>query len=269
MADRRPLMTTLLWNRSSTDKHTYEGVAPDEDGPSPAEEIASLRHSHQRLKLWLIAISVVSGFAFLILAAGAKYQHKLPLTLRPHPSPVPHIPMVPKTLDQDNRFAVMPSTESDHMWHSLIPSPGAGFVEITNPRQYPELKPGMIGTNFNNEVYGVSIFHQLHCIIHIRHHLFALDSALDALAGNGMNTTQLEGLRKMNGHINHCFDFVRQALMCNADLTLEWPRSVEDEGEGKGVHGIVDGNGVPHQCKDWGTVFEWAGRNAFAQDRPV
>jgi hypothetical protein len=47
-------------------------------------------------------------------------------------------------------------------------------------------------------------------------------------------------------HVYHCFDYIRQALMCAGDLTLEWPRT-----EKNGQRFAVDGWGVSHQCKSW------------------
>ena len=47
-------------------------------------------------------------------------------------------------------------------------------------------------------------------------------------------------------HLAHCFDYLRQGLMCNADMSLEWPRTEED-----GRRFAVDGWNVPHQCVDW------------------
>jgi len=44
----------------------------------------------------------------------------------------------------------------------------------------------------------------------------------------------------------HCFDYIRQALMCAGDMTVEWPRTEED-----GRRFAVDGWGVTHECKDW------------------
>ncbi|KAK4892447.1 hypothetical protein LTR27_009103 [Elasticomyces elasticus] len=226
--------------RRSTDKHEFESIDPHEtvplnaEEPSPADEIAVLRRSLHKLKLWLIAISVVSGVALLIVGGS----NRLPVSLKWHKSPVPNIPMVPKQLNQDNRFAT-----------------GTGFVAVQNPRQYSHLGPGLPSPSNKpgEEIYGVSLFHQLHCVMHIRHHLWSLENA-----ANTQNTTSLRDLAKGNDHINHCFDFVRQALMCNADLTLEWPRSIQDEGK----TGFVDGNNIPHQCKSWTEIYNWASRNA-------
>jgi hypothetical protein len=47
-------------------------------------------------------------------------------------------------------------------------------------------------------------------------------------------------------HVYHCFDYIRQALMCAGDLTLEWPRTEKD-----GRRFAVDGWGISHQCKSW------------------
>ena len=71
-------------------------------------------------------------------------------------------------------------------------------------------------------------------------------------AGMEYNATAetYEGLlRHQEDHVYHCFDYIRQALMCNADLTVEWPRTEED-----GRRVAVDGWGVEHQCKNWVSV---------------
>ena len=50
------------------------------------------------------------------------------------------------------------------------------------------------------------------------------------------------------GHIRHCFDLLRQSLMCNADLTVE----LKDE-----ELGGVTGFGTVHRCVDWQGLLEW------------
>lgn len=51
-------------------------------------------------------------------------------------------------------------------------------------------------------------------------------------------------------HVSHCFDFVRQALMCRPDLTLEWPVKVNGKF-------LVLGWESTHQCKDWGAIWKY------------
>lgn len=52
-------------------------------------------------------------------------------------------------------------------------------------------------------------------------------------------------------HYAHCFDYLRQALMCNADLSLEF---VSDN---TGL-AVVDGLDYPHVCKNWDMIWEYA-----------
>lgn len=54
-------------------------------------------------------------------------------------------------------------------------------------------------------------------------------------------------------HNNHCYEYIRQAILCAGDMTLE-PAEVEG---GKRAHS-VDGWGVVHQCRNFDSVFEFA-----------
>jgi hypothetical protein len=93
------------------------------------------------------------------------------------------------------------------------------------------------------EIYDISVFHQLHCLNHVRTFLFTLKAGMDY---NSTAETYDQLLKHQEEHVYHCFDYIRQALMCNADLTVEWPREEES-----GERVAVDGWGVEHQCKDW------------------
>lgn len=66
-----------------------------------------------------------------------------------------------------------------------------------------------------------------------------MDPDIDIIMGEGL------------WHISHCFDFVRQALMCAADVTLEGP--VEIQGTQ-----VFAGWEAPHQCTKWDEVWSWA-----------
>jgi hypothetical protein len=48
------------------------------------------------------------------------------------------------------------------------------------------------------------------------------------------------------GHAGHCFEYLRQGIMCNGDMTLEWPKLGAN---GKRIE--VDGWEIPHVCKSW------------------
>ncbi|KAE8340445.1 hypothetical protein BDV24DRAFT_175336 [Aspergillus arachidicola] len=55
-------------------------------------------------------------------------------------------------------------------------------------------------------------------------------------------------------HLMHCWDYLRQAVMCHADTTLEWiPAPPNDKGS--------TGWGVEHTCGDYDAIARWAEDN--------
>ena len=155
--------------------------------------------------------------------------------------------MPQKSVTFEKTIFAGPSTpEADEAWGNDISPPGDGFVLIPDPSAY-DLPPGQPmdsdSPNAKGEVYDISVFHQLHCLRHVRTFLFTLKAGMDY---NSTAETYDRMLRHQEEHVYHCFDYIRQALMCNADLTVEWPRTEVD-----GSRVAVDGWGVAHQCKNW------------------
>jgi hypothetical protein len=142
---------------------------------------------------------------------------------------------------------------------------GRGFV------LHPELAP---------TVSALTIFHQLHCLVcylhlsilspfpfttiqnsHplIQHAILAayyaateaadpaLRPAFKADAGDPLlNST---GILMEPSHVRHCFDYLRQTIMCAADTNLE----VLDRDTR-----ATDGWGQERVCRDYQSVFDWA-----------
>lgn len=54
-------------------------------------------------------------------------------------------------------------------------------------------------------------------------------------------------------HVGHCFDYLRQAIQCAGDLTLE-PSAQSSTGK---VLGTVDGWGATHMCRSWDDALKW------------
>ena len=55
-------------------------------------------------------------------------------------------------------------------------------------------------------------------------------------------------------HAKHCFDYLRQALICAADSTVE---------PGNATTKFVTGSGVVHECRDFDGLFEWTEQRRF------
>ena len=52
--------------------------------------------------------------------------------------------------------------------------------------------------------------------------------------------------------MKHCFDYIRQALMCAADPTLEGLRAAAPHGQPS-----VDGWGTKHLCRNFQELSQW------------
>lgn len=121
--------------------------------------------------------------------------------------------------------------ESDDDWAALVHR-GIGFL-------YPQASETMhIGANIS--VYGVSAFHQLHCVDMLRKfYNYAKRGELAAYAAQEM-------------HMLHCFNYLRQGILCAADTTLE-PDYWKIEGPGKISplpRNSSKGVGSKHRCRD-------------------
>lgn len=57
-------------------------------------------------------------------------------------------------------------------------------------------------------------------------------------------------------HVRHCFDYLRQSIMCSGDMTLE--TALVHNGQRQAG---VDGWNVTHQCKDWSAILEYVEAN--------
>ncbi|KAK3946662.1 hypothetical protein QBC32DRAFT_374782 [Pseudoneurospora amorphoporcata] len=96
--------------------------------------------------------------------------------------------------------AVGLGNSSNDAWKRLMP-PGDGIVEIPNEHTY-DLPPSLPAPNSPNtsKVYGISMFHQLHCLSFIRY-AYEPESIKDYPADEVVY------------HRDHCIDYIRQAIM--------------------------------------------------------
>jgi len=62
-------------------------------------------------------------------------------------------------------------------------------------------------------------------------------------------------------HVDHCFDYLRQSIMCYGDTALEGIANTFPEG----VVG-VDGWNVKHVCKNYDTLISYAELNRATEE---
>lgn len=117
----------------------------------------------------------------------------------------------------------------DNDWASVTPL-GHGFVKIG---------PG-------EDFYAISMYHQLHCLNGFR----------KMLSGEQRNASRIEHDEQ---HVLHCLSYLRQMVLCSADITLEPAFSAENT-DGRKTKAAY-GTGVTHQCKDWEQIRAFSESN--------
>ena len=172
------------------------------------------------------------------------------------------------------------SHASDHLWDELL-TPNGGFLAGLDDAGQPHR-------------YGISMFHQLHCVAMLRmlvqNLIFGDEASITAhgMPGNHINKKNVPRSDYGAAHNDfdsehwlHCFDYLRQvrrlcrgcssvhwdvltwlqAILCNADGTIELPIRKENG------HEVVDGM-VKRQCKN-PDVLSDASIRSFAEARLV
>ncbi|EXF74065.1 hypothetical protein CFIO01_10491 [Colletotrichum fioriniae PJ7] len=133
------------------------------------------------------------------------------------------------------------------------PQIGRGWVTVKNETALPDL-PGLNQSLPEHRAYP-SVFHQLHCLYSTMDAYYEL---IDRLNKNEAAKRELPTDPGWNSeHLNHCWDYLRQTIMCNADVTLEWRKYNEQVGTGWGYQ---------HQCKDWDAIIAWAEKYRYSNN---
>lgn len=121
----------------------------------------------------------------------------------------------------------------------------------------------------DTEEYTVALFHQLHCLAAIKSKMSRLQDWYKGENDKEYLTFALGEDQVAGKHIYHCFDYLRQALLCHGDTTLEKARVVEGpNGASQTVRG-VDGWGVTHQCRDYDSIYALANAHRSRNDTGI
>ncbi|KAE9364268.1 hypothetical protein N431DRAFT_473864 [Stipitochalara longipes BDJ] len=179
----------------------------------------------------LTTITTLETSTFFSWKKGTSTDHLLQDTF------FPTFPTVRINFTNGGEYASFDAT-ADQAWEDLVPL-GAGYLRVPNPRQY-ELPPSypLNDTKEHSEVYQASVIHQLHCLAYIRARSRGCDNG-EMIPDSEKDDSHF--------HIVHCLEYLRQAIVCHADTTLE--------------QGLLSGNfvgeGALHQCRDWSAVTEF------------
>ncbi|KAH8815495.1 hypothetical protein F5884DRAFT_747035 [Xylogone sp. PMI_703] len=146
------------------------------------------------------------------------------------------------TILRNKTFEARPSDETNVLWRNTVPGV-TGWVEISNPRQY-NLPQGIPAFNRSGEVYITTWGHQHHCLKILRLAFWDLILGQSLLVGTDINDKDSESSAKL-AHLMHCFDYLRQTVACDSDMTLEGRAITDDPFDFD-----IDGYNVEHKCKN-------------------
>ncbi|MCJ1352141.1 MAG: hypothetical protein MMC33_002125 [Icmadophila ericetorum] len=120
-----------------------------------------------------------------------------------------------------------------HAWDLLMPL-GSGSVSIPNWRDYPLLGEPIADDPLRaGPIFEASWTHALHCLY------YSVDS-YHQLIVNGRTGEENPH------HAAHCFEYLRNSILCNLDMTLEGSYSTSREGGGQA-----------HVCRDRDAAIAW------------
>ncbi|KAM3499130.1 hypothetical protein MY10362_007594 [Beauveria mimosiformis] len=240
-----PFFTRRSFKYQLVDEQS-EAKRPDQSSPTES----------RRPKILPCFIAVVAfGFGALVGVFLLAPQRPLPGCAAGSQRPVSDVPtpdiainVIPQTFHYNRTFGEAPDHQgTSEAWVSIVPV-GQGTVQF--PRG-------------SHNLYTLSVVHQLHCLITAISRSL-LDSADRFIprhrADAEISKWSIHGnyYRKVDGnpdtdmsaaHMRHCFDYLRQGLMCASDTSLE---PVDPK------LGGVTGWGSERLCRDYQQVVAWA-----------
>ncbi|KAF4867812.1 Oxidase ustYa [Colletotrichum siamense] len=222
------------------DSHQYSKIAQEETQGQHHERHWVKRYwdrgkVHIIYTLLLVFVAVVSNNASRLNSGSALYgEEPLRGEMR--------LKTAPRTFLLDLNYAMPPSPKVDKAWSSLLPERGGFFI-------HPKIAP---------KESCLAVFHQIHCLDMLRRALYETrpdimnqgenkSSTASSNHGKRDKTTEINEAHDMY-HLGHCFDLLRQAIMCKPDLTIEIANTT--------LNGVT-GFGTEHQCINWEELMNW------------
>ncbi|KAH7383994.1 hypothetical protein BKA66DRAFT_463249 [Pyrenochaeta sp. MPI-SDFR-AT-0127] len=248
---------------SSAESSTFasKNSCSDENAYLVARELHRPRHSRLKHSCCYIFVALLSLLLGVVFGEIFRLEYEVDGYTPPFGNT--HRTIKNVVWQRNDTFAQEPSAVTEKAWADLIPQ-GRGFVS------HPTLT--------KNELKSVSVFHEIHCLHGIRTAYFTSDylhrklqhelhasshrrsssdhpHVPDNFVINAYLEEQIQHPEHAHGlaagHVKHCFEYLRQALMCAADTNLE-DVNVEDGQEG------APGWGTKRVCRDFDGVKEWS-----------
>jgi hypothetical protein len=105
---------------------------------------------------------------------------------------------------------------------------------------------GLLYTGPSEQVFSIGLFHQLRCLNIVRSTLVNIFAHPERATPNTDDQPLI---------VQHCMDYLRQMVLCHADLTALNLAAVDAR------RGHVQASEVTHVCKDFSVIFAAAEEN--------
>lgn len=113
-----------------------------------------------------------------------------------------------------------------------------------------------LSQDHTKHIVQLDVFHQLHCLNMLRKTIYPDVYPPDA-------PKDADGSVSPFRHAEHCYDQLRQALMCSSDIsTLFWEWSVD-------ANHLVGNPRTTHTCRNFDKIRDWAKANRVQGDLDV
>ncbi|KAJ5033646.1 uncharacterized protein L3040_008758 [Drepanopeziza brunnea f. sp. 'multigermtubi'] len=158
------------------------------------------------------------------------------------------------TKPENLKYKGIPRPELDDAWNELI----ANVNQRVNKDEAK--KAGFESTELadgSGDLYGMpAVFHNLHCLYALRRSMFPNVYVEDP-------DVVPPGPNQINVHADHCFDIIRQAIMCQGDMSLYyfyWPKTAQSATRSYPRHvGHRE-----HVCVDWDHLQRETSKTRFS-----
>ncbi|KAJ7062078.1 hypothetical protein C8F01DRAFT_1251894 [Mycena amicta] len=211
-----------------------------EDGAEHEELRAELEYSSakgpspsRRVLLCIIFFETLV-LVYLIFRPDAKPKYSWPSLVYSPAQDAIEVGVTSYAIGGDPKFHIPPSPELDANWNDLY---NFGISQI--PKSQARLLPNKtypIPGDEENYIVELDVFHNLHCLNMIR---------------KGLHVDYYKDDAMEIDHLDHCIDWIRQALMCAGDTSVivwQW-----DYKQNKST---FQGD-VAHTCRNFEKLREW------------
>ncbi|KAF7935957.1 uncharacterized protein EAE98_002177 [Botrytis deweyae] len=246
----------VLYHRRSSEVWSDSYHDPKKEGRESSEGLLSKTHSLAPSKtrfffknllgisvLFLIILNALQ--LILILSTSSRSLENCLASPGHNHADIPELSLErsqTRRIARTSPFTSRNATDGNEAWHNILPGHGvvalpASYVKKNN---IPESTATHLysGDTEPKHIYFIESYHVLHCLRMLRSLYHSMDYGLPK-----------EPYLPPLGHPYHCFDRIRQFIMCNPDYTLVPNIAGHDKSD------FTQPN---KKCLDWDALRDWA-----------